>query len=68
MQTPSTPLNAELRRQLRRAIDQAVRARLEPAGDPGPECGTDWRDRSTPVHACTTCANRVWRRKQRSHR
>jgi hypothetical protein len=65
MQTPATPLSSVERHQLRLAIDHTVRARLEPTTDPCPECGTEWRDRTTPVTGCTTCHNRAWRRRQR---
>lgn len=64
MQTPTT-LTATQRRQLRLAIDKAMRDQLEPTKDGCPECGTEWRDRTTPVTGCTTCANRAWRRRQR---
>lgn len=64
--TSHGPLTAEQRQALRAEIDQTVRAGLEPPQHACPECGTDLRDRTTPVYGCTTCANRYWRRRQRA--
>jgi hypothetical protein len=68
METTSTRLNAQLRAQLRTAVDQAVRERLGEPVEACPECGASIRELTRPVHGCTTCANRFWRRRQRARR
>jgi len=68
MKTTTSRLTAAERQALRAAIDQAVRARLNPPTRSCPECGADRTDLQGPVIGCETCANRYSLRRRRAAR
>jgi hypothetical protein len=67
METPTIRLNPKLRSHLRQQIDDAVRERTSvPARFACRGCAADTRLLTSPVAGCTTCVNRLWRRRRRA--